>query len=880
MNRTTRLLRPLAVLLCAAAVVVSTTAGAAPCTIDGAAPKQTIDGFGFASVWSGRLSTAQNDLLFGTGNGQLGFTLLRVRIDPNRAWADETANAAAAHARGAKVLATPWTPPASMKTNNNTVGGSLRPDQYAAYATYLNQAATSIGADYISLQNEPDWDPDYEGCTWTPENFVTFLRNNAQVITKPIVMPEALGFNDRYSDPSLNDPTAASRITVVAGHFYGNGNYVHTNAINKGKRVWMTEHYVKPHDIGAGVTAAKEINDAMNNMFNAYFWWWVAPGSETTLIEGTTPRKTGWSLGQFAKYVRPGMTRIGTTYAPTANVTVTAYKNNTTVTVVAVNTGASAVSQTFNLQNLPVSSLTAVRTSGAENMATVAAPSVSNNAFTYNLPAQSITTFSGPLGGTTTYALTVTKSGTGSGTVAGGAISCGATCSANVSSGTPVTLAATPASGSTFGGWSGACTGTGSCVVTMTAARAVTATFNGTPVTTPALINVGGAASGTWAADTGFSGGSTYAVTTAIDTSSLGGTIPPQAVLQAERYGEFTYTLGGFTAGSAQTVTLYFAEVYWTAAGQRTFNVAINGSPVLTAFDIFAAAGGAGKAISRTFDTTASAGGQVVIQLTRAGGPDNPKLNAIAVGATGPGTEYALTVTKAGAGGGTVSGAGIDCGATCSATYASGATVTLTATAASGSTFGGWSGACTGTSATCTVSMTAARTVTASFGLAPGGYTLTVTKAGTGSGTVTGAGLSCGAACSASYDAGTTVTLTATAASGSTFGGWGGACTGTPATCAVSMTSAQAVTATFNTVPTDGCKTASGGQSGNFNTTGAVCYTVNATVNGWGCSNAEGRTVTVNGTAVTCGQTPLPGSAPYTFRFTAGTYPWASFYWW
>jgi hypothetical protein len=94
------------------------------------------------------------------------------------------------------------------------------------------------------------------------------------------------------------------------------------------------------------------------------------------------------------------------------------------------------------------------------------------------------------------------------------------------------------------------------------------------------------------------------------------------------------------------------------------------------------------------------------------------------------------------------------------------------------------------------------------------------------------------------------------------------------------MTADRTVTATFNTSSTGSCTTATGGQSGNFNTTGAVCYTVNTNINGWGCSNAAGRTVTVNGTAVTCGQMPLPGSAPYTFSFTAGSYPWASFYWW
>jgi len=144
-------------------------------------------------------------------------------------------------------------------------------------------------------------------------------------------------------------------------------------------------------------------------------------------------------------------------------------------------------------------------------------------------------------------------------------------------------------------------------------------------------INAGGGAAGSFAADQLFSGGNTFSTTNAIDTSGITGAVPPQAALQTERFGELTYTVPGFTAGRAATVTLYFEESFWTAAGQRTFNVAINGATVLSAFDIFAAAGGANRAISRTFNTTASSSGQVVIQLTRGGGPDNPKISAIAV---------------------------------------------------------------------------------------------------------------------------------------------------------------------------------------------------------------------------------------------------------
>ncbi|MFZ2235087.1 MAG: hypothetical protein WAV67_01800, partial [Dokdonella sp.] len=78
-----------------------------------------------------------------------------------------------------------------------------------------------------------------------------------------------------------------------------------------------------------------------------------------------------------------------------------------------------------------------------------------------------------------TYKLTVTKGGTGSGTVTSNpsGINCGSTCTANYFRGNVVTLTASPKSGSTFAGWSGSCSGTGNCTVTMTAARSVKATF-------------------------------------------------------------------------------------------------------------------------------------------------------------------------------------------------------------------------------------------------------------------------------------------------------------------------------------------------------------------------------------------------------------------
>ena len=162
-----------------------------------------------------------------------------------------------------------------------------------------------------------------------------------------------------------------------------------------------------------------------------------------------------------------------------------------------------------------------------------------------------------------------------------------------------------------------------------------------------------------------------------------------------------------------------------------------------------------------------------------------------------------LSVSKAGSGSGTVtsSPAGISCGSACSASYANGTPVTLTAAAAAGSTFSGWSGACTGTG-TCQVVMSAARSVTATFAATATSFALSVSTAGAGSGTVTSspAGITCGAACIATYASGTVVSLAAAPAAGSVFSSWSGACTGA-GVCQVTMSAAQSVTATFGTAP-------------------------------------------------------------------------------
>jgi CSLREA domain-containing protein len=94
--------------------------------------------------------------------------------------------------------------------------------------------------------------------------------------------------------------------------------------------------------------------------------------------------------------------------------------------------------------------------------------------------------------------LTVSKTGTGTGTVTGNRISCPADCTDVYEPGDTVTLTAAPGSGSTFTGWSGGCSGNATtCVVTMDAAKAVTADFAANPGTNPLTVNLTGTGTGT-----------------------------------------------------------------------------------------------------------------------------------------------------------------------------------------------------------------------------------------------------------------------------------------------------------------------------------------------------------------------------------------------
>src|SRR6202790_5101704 len=182
-------------------------------------------------------------------------------------------------------------------------------------------------------------------------------------------------------------------------------------------------------------------------------------------------------------------------------------------------------------------------------------------------------------------------------------------------------------------------TGTPTPTPTSTTPTSTPTPITPTPTPTPqpaptatlvTAINAGGSATGSFVADTNFNTGNTFSdPSTSINTSGVAESIP-QGVWQTCRWNaSFTYTIPGLTAGTTYTVALDWAELSWQAAGQRKFNVAINGSTVLSSFDVFAT-GGFKTAVQKQFSVAANSSGQIVIAFTQ-GGADNPFISGIEI---------------------------------------------------------------------------------------------------------------------------------------------------------------------------------------------------------------------------------------------------------
>jgi uncharacterized repeat protein (TIGR02543 family) len=461
-----------------------------------------------------------------------------------------------------------------------------------------------------------------------------------------------------------------------------------------------------------------------------------------------------------------------------------------------------------------------------------------------------------------TYLLTVNKSGTGTGTVTSSpiGIDCGVTCTHSYNLNTVVTLTAAPAAGSTFTGWSDAgCPGTGTCQVTMDAAKGVTATFtaieytlsinsaHGTVVKNPekATYHYGedveltatAGAGWTFMNWTGDATGTVNPVTVHIDgnktvtanyeaiTFTISGNAELEGVTIAfdgstpvltDINGDYSITVPYNWSG---TVTPALAGYTFTPAyrdydGVLENKIDQNFTTSSITFTISGNAGIAGATISFTGGTPVTADGSGNYSITvpyNWTGTVTPSLAGYAftpdhrsytnVKADDPGENYtaaAITYTisgSAGVGGATISFTG---GTPVTADGSGNYTFTVPYN---------WSGTVTPSKTEYTFSPldrnysnVKADQLNQDFTATKNKYLLTINKTGTGTGVVTSTptGISCGADCTENFEYGTIVTLNATPTSSyHRFLGWsGGGCSG-KGSCQVTISAAATVSAAF-----------------------------------------------------------------------------------
>ena len=352
---------------------------------------------------------------------------------------------------------------------------------------------------------------------------------------------------------------------------------------------------------------------------------------------------------------------------------------------------------------------------------------------------------------TTTYALTVSTAGSGTVTSDDGYITCGSSCTHTYNTGASVILTATPASGWNFSGWSGDCSGMGSCTVTMTATKTVTANYTGasgvvsltaTPhcesTTTPAIKltwTLSGATASSYdlyrngslyPAGTGINGtsfdnygsnvsaGGTYSYYVlahlssggTLNSNTVNATAPADCSAPAISVTPTSQAYGSVAVGSSEDLAFVVQN---TGSGTLSGTASAVAPFTITSGANYALALGASQSVTVRFSPTATQSYTQNITFTGGAGA------TAAVTGTGTNTNGStLTVSTSGGGSVTSSDGFINCGSSCTHTYSSGASVILSATPASGWNFSGWSGAC-GSTGSCAITMSSTRAVSATF---------------------------------------------------------------------------------------------------------------------------------------------------------------------
>lgn len=362
---------------------------------------QLIDGFGGMNhtTWVEDLTEDHRAKAFSNDPGYMGLSILRVHIDPSvHRFPEQLPTALYATSQGAKVLASPWDPPSGLIDNSS--GDPVLPyHNYGAYVRHLNSFNTlmndsGVSLYAISIQNEPDIG---EWTSWTQSEILTFAREFAGDIETLVLASESFNFKHNYTDPILNDSAASANVDIIGGHIYGNGLFDYPLAREKGKQVWMTEHLTGSdapslNDWNLAMSMGKEINDCMEANFSAYIWWYIRRFYSLIRDDGNISEK-GYMLMHYSKFVRPGAIRVGVDVNSAQGVYATAFKTDSSMTIVVLNSNRDKRDITFDLTNTDYAEFEKFTSVKNKYMRNKGSFSTSQGSFTVPLEARSISTF-------------------------------------------------------------------------------------------------------------------------------------------------------------------------------------------------------------------------------------------------------------------------------------------------------------------------------------------------------------------------------------------------------------------------------------------------------------------------------------------------------
>ena len=278
--------------------------------------------------------------------------------------------------RGAtRFMSTVWSAPAWMKDNQSVIGGSLSPDHYQDFADYLvayirgYEEVFNLDIYAISIANEPVNNAKYSSSLWSGEQIRDFIKMHLaptferQGLSTKIIIGEDETWSEELALATLADEEAAKSVDIVAAHGYLGDIHAFTRAKECGKTVWQTEVAAfvdNDPGIDDGIEWATKVHTYVVDCdASAFLYWWFVSkrnnrGALVVIDESNstdyTLNKRLFTIGNFARFIRPGYIRIDCTANPAPDVYVSAYKDEDSGTLVIVAVNASKEPITLNIE--------------------------------------------------------------------------------------------------------------------------------------------------------------------------------------------------------------------------------------------------------------------------------------------------------------------------------------------------------------------------------------------------------------------------------------------------------------------------------------------------------------------------------------------------